>query len=275
MEILLIWDGTAGFLYIPLHDDRTAAQPQLYDGSNWIDVTAMVHNGDTTVNVLGHKFSPVGDSPDVDMDAKPERPTKPGEDIDPETCTHDWKVTGGTKSTCTLPGTVESTCSKCKNTKTESLPKLGHTWEVKQSVQTTYDEEGNVLTQGFTIYRCSVCGEEYKDTDGTGPPAAPSTPGASDEPEEEGWLSKLGKLLGSVLSGLIDLIDSILGGILDGLIKLVTSAFERLKQLVDLFGSFGEALGVLWTWLPPEVMLVLVSGVTVFVLISLLKLFLK
>lgn len=264
-----------GFLYIPLHDDRTAAQPQLYDGSNWIDVTAMVHNGDTTVNVLGYKFSPVGDSPDIDIDAKPERPTKPGENVDPETCTHEWKETKRTAATCTLPGSVESTCSKCKKTKTESLPKLGHTWEVKQSVQTTYDEDGNVLTQGFTIYRCSVCGEEYKDTDGTGPPAAPSTPSTPDDPEEEGWLSKLGKLLGSVLSGLIDLLDSILGGILDGLINLVTSAFERLKQLVDLFGSFGEALGVLWTWLPPEVMMVLITGVTVFVLISLLKLFLK
>ena len=264
-----------GFLYIPLHDDRTAAQPQLYDGSNWIDVTAMVHNGDTTVNVLGYKFSPVGDSPDIDIDAKPERPTKPGENVDPETCTHEWKETKRTAATCTLPGSVESTCSKCKKTKTESLPKLGHTWEVKQSVQTTYDEDGNVLTQGFTIYRCSVCGEEYKDTDGTGPPAAPSTPSTPDDPEEEGWLSKLGKLLGSVLSCLIDLLDSILGGILDGLINLVTSAFERLKQLVDLFGSFGEALGVLWTWLPPEVMMVLITGVTVFVLISLLKLFLK
>lgn len=264
-----------GFLYIPLHDDRTAAQPQLYDGSNWIDVTAMVHNGDTTVNVLGYKFSPVGDSPDIDIDAKPERPTKPGENVDPETCTHEWKETKRTAATCTLPGSVESTCSKCKKTKTESLPKLGHTWEVKQSIQTTYDEEGNVLTQGFTIYRCSVCGEEYKDTDGTGPPAAPSTPSTPDDPEEDGWLSKLGKLLGSALSGLIELLDSILGGILDGLINLVTSAFERLKQLVDLFGSFGEALGVLWTWLPPEVMLVLVTGVTIFVLISLLKLFLK
>lgn len=264
-----------GFLYIPLHDDRTAAQPQLYDGSNWIDVTAMVHNGDTTVNVLGYKFSPVGDSPDIDIDAKPERPTKPGENVDPETCTHEWKETKRTAATCTLPGSVESTCSKCKKTKTESLPKLGHTWEVKQSIQTAYDEEGNVLTQGFTIYRCSVCGEEYKDTDGTGPPAAPSTPGTPDDPGEDGWLSKLGKLLGSALSGLIELLDSILGGILDGLINLVTSAFERLKQLVDLFGSFGEALGVLWTWLPPEVMLVLVTGVTIFVLISLLKLFLK
>ena len=52
-------------------------------------------------------------------------------------------------------------------------------------------------------------------------------------------------------------------------------AFDKLAQLVDLFGSFGDALGVLWTWLPPEIMLVLVTGVTVFVFIGLLKLFMK
>ena len=52
-------------------------------------------------------------------------------------------------------------------------------------------------------------------------------------------------------------------------------AFDKLTQLVDLFGSFSDALGVLWTWLPSEVMLVLVAGVTVFVFIALLKLFLK
>ena len=65
------------------------------------------------------------------------------------------------------------------------------------------------------------------------------------------------------------------GKILDGIIELVTMAFDKLTQLVDLFGSFSDALGVLWTWLPSEVMLVLVAGVTVFVFIALLKLFLK
>ena len=67
----------------------------------------------------------------------------------------------------------------------------------------------------------------------------------------------------------------IMDGILDGLISLVTGVLDRLSQLVDLFGSFGEALGVLWTWLPTEVMTVLVAGVTIFVLLALLKLFLK
>ena len=264
-----------GFLYIPLHEDHTAAQPQLYDGSNWVDVTVMVYDGSTTKTALGYTFSPVGSSPDVDVDAKPERPPdKP----DPDGCTHEWKETSRKDSTCTLPGSVESTCSKCKKTKTETLPRLGHTWEVKQSTQTTYDEEGNVLTQGFTIYRCSVCGEEYKDTDGTGPPiisnpSTPDTPGDSDD--DDGLLKKIGEFLGSILGSLLELVGSVISGILDGLISLCTKTLESLKNLVDLFGSFGEALGVLWTWLPSEVMLVLVTGVTVFIFVALLKLFMK
>ena len=166
----------------------------------------------------------------------------------------------------------------CKKTKTETLPRLGHTWEVKQSTQTTYDEEGNVLTQGFTIYRCSVCGEEYKDTDGTGPPiinnpGPPDTPGDGDD--DDGLLKKIGEFLGSILSGLLELDGSIISGILDGLISLCTKTLESLKNLVDLFGAFGETLGVLWTWLPAEIMLVLVAGVTVFVFVVLLKLFMK
>lgn len=112
------------------------------------------------------------------------------------------------------------------------------------------------------------------------PARFPSTPSDPDDPgEEDGWfaklLQKLGDFLGSTVGALLKLLGSILDGILDGLISLVTGVLDRLSQLVDLFGSFGEALGVLWTWLPTEVMTVLVAGVTIFVLLALLRLFLK
>ena len=136
-----------------------------------------------------------------------------------------------------------------------------------------------MLSQGFTIYRCSVCGEEYKDTDGSGPPGSSSKPGEDGGDGEEGFLGwllrKIGEVLGTIGDGIFGLLQAALGKILDGIIELVTMAFDKLTQLVDLFGSFSDALGVLWTWLPSEVMLVLVAGVTVFVFIALLKLFLK
>ena len=113
------------------------------------------------------------------------------------------------------------------------------------------------------------------------PPTAsgtPSTPSGGDG-EDDGWLAallkKLGEFLGSTVGALLKLLGSILDGILDGLISLVTNVVDKLAQLVDLFGSFGEALGVLWTWLPPEIMTVLVAGVTIFVFLGLLKVFMK
>lgn len=190
---------------------------------------------------------------------------------------HAWAQTGFVPATCVTSGFIVYTCSHCQEKKTDTLPQLSHVWKIKQTSQTTYDENGNILTEGFTIYSCELCGEEYKDTDGKGPPS-PSVPDNPDKPgdsEGESLWDKLGKFLGSILGGLLDLIGSVIGGILDGLITLVTTTFERLSQLVNLFGSFGDALGVLWTWLPPEIMSVLVAGVTVFVLIALLKLFLK
>ena len=268
---------TTGFFYIPLHDDYTGGQPQLYDGSNWVDVEAMVYDGSTVKSALGYVFHPVGSSPDVDADLKPERPTKPGEDADPNTCQHEWKETSRKEASCTLAGSIAYACEKCRTTKTETIPKLGHSWEVKTSVQTTYDETGNVVTQGYTIYRCTVCGEEYKDTDGTGPPV-PSTPDTPDDGEGNWFtklLKKIGDFFGTTIGGLLDLIGAALDKILDSLIILVENTIGKLKDLVNLFGSFGEALGVLWTWLPPEVMTVLVAGVTVFIFVALLKLFLK
>ena len=187
---------------------------------------------------------------------------------------HAWAQTGFVPATCATSGFIVYTCSHCQEKKTDTLPQLSHVWKIKQTSQTTYDENGNILTEGFTIYSYELCGEEYKDTDGKGPPS-PSVPNNPDKPGDSEGGDKLGKFLGSILGGLLDLIGSVISGILDGLITLVTTTFKRLSQLVNLFGSFGDALGVLWTWLPPEIMSVLVAGVTVFVLIALLKLFLK
>lgn len=280
----------SGFFYIPLHEDHAGGQPQLYDGSNWVNVTAMVYDGKTLHNALGFKFSPVGSSPDVDMDAKPERPVKPGDNVDPETCTHDWEedTEAFVSPTCVLAGSKTFVCSKCERTKKESIALLDHDWAAKITMPNQYDENGNQTSFGFTIYECLRCGEQYKSTDGTTPPAIDIgngnvTPGGNgsgdDEPEKEGFLSwllgKIGEFFGAIGDGVISLLKAALGKVLDGLIELISMVFDKLSQLVDLFGSFGDALGVLWTWLPPEIVLVLVAGVTVFVFVALLKLFMK
>ena len=187
----------------------------------------------------------------------------------PDNCEHTYTTTVTTAPTCTVGGLDTYTCSKCGYSYTQKTPAAGHTWTVKQSVQTEYDESGNIVTQGYTIYKCSVCSEEYKDTDGTGPPSKPSTgSGNDDDGIIVGTLKKL-------ISGLFKLISGIIGGIVDGLLTLISTAVDKLTQVVNLFGTFGEALSVLWSWLPTDVVAVLVAGVTVVVFAAVLKIFVK
>lgn len=249
-----------GFFYLPLYSDYTGAQPQLYDGSNWVDVDAVVSvDGTSAVSVIGYKFTPAGGASDVDPDLQPGRPSHGSEDV--TNCQHDWVETSRTDATCEGNGSIEYECSKCKLTKSQLIAATGHVWVASGTVATEYDESGNVVTQGYTLYRCSVCGTEYRDTDGSGPPS-------KEDVSEDGILKKL-------FGGLFGIIESIIGGLLDGLISLVTSVVERLSSIVNLFGSFGESLSVLWSWLPSEIVTLFVTGITVIVFAAVIKLFVK
>ncbi len=189
-------------------------------------------------------------------------------------CVHDWQETNTTPATCTVPGSKLSTCSKCQQTKKDPLPALGHDWQVKQTVITEYDDTGQLIQQGYTIFECSRCHEQYKSSDGTIPPGGGSSTDPGGDEGETIW-DKLGKLLGTAVKALLDLLGSAVDVILGGLIDLITNLVESLKQLVDLFGTVGEAFQVLWTWLPPEITAILVAGVSIFVFVALLKFFMK
>ena len=255
-----------GYFYIPLHEDNTGGQPQLYDGSNWVNVTAMVYDGKVLKDAKGFKFSPVGSSPDVDVDAKPERPTKP---VDPEKCTHEWEETDRTEPTCILAGSVEYTCSSCEKTKTETLPKLGHTWEVKQTVQTAYDEEGNILTQGFTIYRCSACGEEYKDTDGSGPPG--SGGGSEGDDGDKTIWDRIADLIGTVIGGLLDGLVSLANMLLGKLADVVAAVMSIFMEVPQLFAGFLDFLSAVFPFVPPDSMLLITFGIAAVVFVGIIK----
>lgn len=259
---------TTGFFYIPLHSDYTGGQSQLYDGSNWVDVDSVVYDGSTTQNTLGFTFTPIGNSTDVDPDLEPGRPEdKP----DQSTCTHTWEETSRIDATCTAVGSVEYTCSICDATKSETIAKLSHTWEVKETVDDTLDEEGNVVTEGYTLYYCTVCNEEYKDTDGSGPPTGDSDDGNWFET----LLNNIAEFFGTTIGRLLELVGTVINKVLDSLISLVSTTIEKLGQIVDLFGSFGDALSSLWTWLPADILTVLSAGVTVIIFLAVIKIFLK
>ena len=197
----------------------------------------------------------------------------PGPGSGPEVCDHTWTETSRTDPACSTPGKVISTCSKCNQTKTETIPATGHSWVIDRTVQTTYDEEGNLLQQGYTIYSCSDCGEQYKDMEGTGPPGP--------EGEKSIW-EKIGDFFGTIGGGFIDIINAIAGKLLDALISLAEMMMEKFKTIVEtilsifdevpaLFGGFLNFLAAIFPFLPPEITTILTFGVIAITFIGILK----
>lgn len=248
-------------------EGELSAEVQFGDDNVTINETTVNESGDTVTNNYTIYYLVDGSgSGTEDPDPSPSP-------SDPPACAHTWTETSRTEPTCTTAGKVMSTCSKCNQTKTEAIPATGHTWVVERTVQTTYDEEGNLLQQGYTIYKCSVCGEEYKDMEGTGPPG---------EEEKKSIWEKLGDLIGSIFGGIGELIEAVLGKLLDALQSLADMLMGKLKSVIEtvlsifdevpaLFGGFLDFLGAIFPYLPPEITMLLTFGVVAVVFIGILK----
>jgi len=212
---------------------------------------------------------------------EPDEPEDPGEDPEEETHKHSYTDTVTTEPTCEAPGIRKYTCDECGDSYTEKIDAAGHTWTVKQSVATEYDDTGAVTVQGYTIYKCSVCNTEYKDEAGTGPPN-----NSADNTDGEGIFKKIGQLLGSILSGLLGMIEAVLGGLLDGLVRLADLVGDKLTQVVEivtglfdklpqLFGGFTALLGDVFVFIPEDIMTIFTFGAAAIVFVGILMLFIK
>lgn len=195
-----------------------------------------------------------------------------GAEVPPEPCDHIWTETSRTEPTCVTAGKVISTCSKCQETKTKSISALGHDWQVKQIVTTEYDDTGQLVQEGYMLYECSRCQEQYKSTDGTSPPHGGS--------EEEGG-STIGGMIEKLLSGVGDVVK----GIIKGILSLLTKAVEALQgiadlfttfvaSVVELFGGFTDFLAAVFPFLPQEFFTILSLGLLLTVAAAVLRKFL-
>lgn len=160
-----------------------------------------------------------------------------GSENPPAPCDHTWTVTNTTPATCTIPGSKLSTCSKCQQTKKDPIPALGHDWQVKQTVTTEYDDTGQLVQQGYTIFECSRCKEQYKSEDGTSPPdTPPENPG--EEEEKKGFFAWLWDVLTDALKKLIE-------GIIDAILKTLDFFFGGDGQSnYDFYNSPSTFSGV-------------------------------
>ena len=76
---------------------------------------------------------------------------------------HDWKETQRIEPTYESDGKIVTTCSRCQETTTETIPVLDadtctHTWVEINRVEPTYSTSGKV------DYECSSCGSTMSDT---------------------------------------------------------------------------------------------------------------
>lgn len=195
---------------------------------------------------------------------------------------HNYHVSVSSSPDCTLPGIKTYTCD-CGDSYTEAIPATGHTWEVIKRVTTSYDEAtSELLEQGYVIYQCTVCGEQYKSDDGALPPNSYSG-GFSDAESSGGTIwGKLGTLLGTIALAPLKVIESLLGVILDGLIslaQLITDSLATLLELVagwfdvipGLFGGFVAFLSAVFVFLPEDMVVLLTFGLAAVVFIGIIR----
>lgn len=194
------------------------------------------------------------------------------EQVDPVTCDHDYSSTITTQPTCTLPGVRTYTCSLCGNSYTESIPANGHTWQVKTSVQTEYDANGDLVTQGYTIFRCSVCGEEYRSEDGTAPPGNSNISGDGDGTSL--W-SKLGEVLGTIFGGIFKFFVSFLEKVVDALKGLADIISGLFSSVLELFDGFTDFLVGVFPFLPEEFITILTLALVLLVAAGIIRRFLR
>lgn len=178
------------------------------------DENVVIKEGDTTYNV----YYLVNGSGSED----------PGPDV-PGPCNHQWSETSSIPATCTVPGSWTLTCSLCNETKTETIPAPGHKWTIKQEVKTEYDEEGNKTQDGYTIFECSVCGEQYKSTDGGAPPGGGGSGSGSSGGVFSGIFGLLVDFLGFFWNTFRDFVGEGVKGFLTALMDGTSSIFGLLN----------------------------------------------
>lgn len=199
------------------------------EGGDFMKVTyddeyVRINEGDTVYNVYYVVEAPAQSNPS----------TQPGH-------VHSYSSEVTREPTCTTKGIKTYTCTECSGSYTESIPAPGHDWVKDREVLTEYDENGELVTQGYTIYKCTRCNEEYRSEDGTAPPTGAEETGLI-IPEADGELQ---------------------------------SYWERIKSLFqslpEMFGDLTQFLKDGWPYVPDEIMALIEFGLGMVLFVGILN----
>lgn len=172
---------------------------------------------------------------------------------------HNYVSTVTTEPGCLTPGEAIFTCPADGDTYVGSVPAVGHDWQVKQQVHTEYDNSGELIQQGYTIYKCSRCGEEYRSDDSVhpSPPATPSPPPGSGDGDGGGGDGGLSDYTSNKLSGF------------SRFWEIIISFFTEFPQKFEDVTNF---LVAAVPYIPEEIMYLIEFGIAMAVLVGVFKL---
>ncbi|MCQ4863442.1 hypothetical protein [Pseudoflavonifractor phocaeensis] len=265
-----MFNEEGGYLYNPITGKTLQADSWYYDYENRRYDIALANNqgratleyGDdgaritivdsgNVTNIYNYYYMTPKDEP---VDPPPVDPTPTPT---PKPCTHSYTSAVTELPTCLIPGVRSYICMLCGDTYTEPVSAIGHIWVVRETVNASYDDNGNLLQAGYTIYKCSKCGTEHKDTADVGPPGnggggggsggfpgdtdLPDIPGSSDE--EDGF--NIFDIVGSIVNALWSLISGLFSTIFGGVVGFFTSLGSGISGFFSAFsgqnGVFGFA----------------------------------
>lgn len=201
-----------------------------------------------------------------------------GGDSGSQDCKHSYTDEIVTEATCTDPGQVRRTCSKCGESILEEIPALGHDWNATETVPDSYalpggtkcpdcggteftftleddtftcacgnEDCGKTWTvkgrrqYGQTTYTCSRCGETYVESNETG----------------GGLWESLGNFLSDGVRWIGDKLTSLVES-LSGLNKIFADMAEKVKEIA---GGFPALFGSLLALMPQDLMAVIWFGI--------------
>ena len=193
-------------------------------------------------------------------------------------CKHSYTDEIVTEATCTDPGQMRRTCSKCGESVLEEIPALGHDWNATETVPDSYELPGGTKCPGCggtefsstleddtftctcggedcgktwtvkgrrqygqTTYTCSRCGETYVESNETG----------------GGLWESLGNFLSDGVRWIGDKLTSLVES-LSGLNKIFADMAEKVKEIA---GGFPALFGSFLALMPQDLMAVIWFGI--------------
>lgn len=205
------------------------------DSGNTVTITY----GDETVNVSEYTVNEDGDTITTNYTyyyITNNTSPSPGPDTPDTPHTHNYSETVTQAPTCIMSGVKTFTCS-CGDSYTQNVAATGHSWVVKETVLTQYDDSGNLLQQGYTIFRCSICGEENKSETSTVPPGG-SGSGTGSGPGSGGLFSGIFSIIWDFFSFFWSFFNDFVVGGIRGFLNGLLSAAGSFLSFLNPFNWF-------------------------------------